>query len=112
MKEWDATNSTFPDGLAAFAKKTDWKFQMHNRMWSDDNIYATQNGGKYKFFVEPQAPRGSGQKSGPGESGLSIPDDQHLWDDLMSNKTENEIPLVVYEQDWVRARPLVVHNDR
>lgn len=102
VKEWDATNSTFPDGLAAFAKKTDWKFQMHNRMWSDDNIYATQNGGKYNFHVEPQAPRGSGQKSGPGESGLSIPDDQHLWDDLMSNKTENDIPLVVYEQDWVR----------
>jgi hypothetical protein len=101
VKEWDATNSTFPDGLAAFAKKSDWKFQMHNRMWSDDNIYATQNGGKYHFHVEPQAPRGSGQKSGPGESGLSIPDDQQLWDDLMSNKTENEIPLVVYEQDWM-----------
>ena len=54
MKEWDATNSTFPDGLAAFAEKSGWKFQMHNRMWSDDNIYATQNGGKYKFIVEPQ----------------------------------------------------------
>ena len=54
VKEWDATNSTFPDGLAAFAEKSGWKFQMHNRMWSDDNIYATQNGGKYKFIVEPQ----------------------------------------------------------
>ena len=54
VKEWDATNSTFPDGLAAFAEKSGWKFQMHNRMWSDDNVYATQNGGKYKFIVEPQ----------------------------------------------------------
>ena len=56
-----------------------WQFQMHNRMWSDNNVYggcfarnnhltpgvrhqlcsilpcsaATQNGGKYKFIVEP-----------------------------------------------------------
>ena len=42
----------------------------------------------------PQAPRGSG-KSGPGDSGLSIPDDQKLWDDLMTNKTEHGVPLVV-----------------
>ena len=68
---------------------------------SDDNVYAKQNGGKYNFFVEPQAPKGPGHKSGPGESGLSIPDDQNLWDDLMTNKTEHEIPLVVYEQDWM-----------
>jgi hypothetical protein len=47
LKEWDATNTTFPDGLKAFAEKTGWKFQMHNRMWADNNVYATQNGGKY-----------------------------------------------------------------
>ena len=33
LKEWDATNQTFPDGLKSFAEKTDWKFQMHNRYW-------------------------------------------------------------------------------
>ena len=88
LKEWDATNTTFPDGLQAFAEKTGWKFQMHNRMWADDNIYATQNGGKYKFIVEPSKK-------------LAIPDEQALWDDLMSNKTEHGIPLHVYEQDWM-----------
>ena len=31
LKEWDATTDTFPDGLKAFADKTQWKFQMHNR---------------------------------------------------------------------------------
>jgi len=28
------------------------KFQMHNRFWADDNVYAEENGGKYKFMVE------------------------------------------------------------
>ena len=57
-------------------------------MWADNNVYATQNGGKYKFLVEPDVK-------------LAIPDDQSLWDDLMSNKTEHGIPLSVYEQDWM-----------
>ena len=48
LKEWDATNSTFPDGLVTFAEKTGWTFQMHNRMWANDNIYAKQNGGNCK----------------------------------------------------------------
>ena len=76
LEEWDATNKTFPDGLAAFAKKTGWKFQMHNRYWSDDNVYATQNGGKYEFVID----RSPGSK-------MAIPTQQKLWDDLMTNKT-------------------------
>jgi len=91
LKEWDATNSTFPDGLAPFAKKTGWKFQMHNRHWSDNNVYAKQNGGNYDFVLDPA----------PAGSGMAMPLGQHLWDDLMSNKTENGIPLSVYEQDWL-----------
>ena len=50
----DATNSTFPEGLKAFADKTDWKFQMHNRYWSDNNVYSKENGGKYEFLTEPE----------------------------------------------------------
>ena len=98
VKEWDATNSTFPDGLAAFAKNTGWKFQMHNRMWSDNNIYAKENGGKYGFIVEPLPDDGPADQ---GESGLAIPTDQLLWDDLISNKTEHGVPMAVYEQDWM-----------
>ena len=52
LKEWDATNATFPDGLKAFADKTGWQFQMHNRYWSDNNVYAKQNGGKYDFMID------------------------------------------------------------
>lgn len=91
VKEWDATNSTIPDGLATLAKTTGWKFQMHNRMWSDNNVYARQNGGNYDFVVEPlPGPDASTDKTdvmadsaAPGESGLAIPDDQDLWDDLI-----------------------------
>ena len=98
VAEWDATNKTIPDGLAALAKSTDWKFQMHNRMWSDNNVYAKQNGGNYNFIVEPSPEDGPAT---PGESGLAIPNDQTLWDDLIANKTKNGVPMVVYEQDWM-----------
>eukprot|EP01050_Picozoa_sp_SAG11_P016879 SAG11_NODE_2359_length_3464_cov_2.039525_3_plen_99_part_00 len=57
-------------------------------MWADDNVYSTENGGKYKFIEERDVK-------------LAIPDGQSLWDDLMSNKTEHGIPLHVYEQDWM-----------
>lgn len=86
VKEWDATNSTFPDGLVSFAEKTGWRFQMHNRMWAADNIYAKQNGGKYDFIINDN---------------LAIPTGQDLWDDLIANKTKGGIPLSVYEQDWM-----------
>ena len=86
VQEWDATKATFPSGLGDFQKKTGWKFQMHNRMWSADNIYAKQNGGKYDFIMEEG-------------NVLTIPDDQSLWDDLIANKTS--VGLVTYEQDWM-----------
>jgi hypothetical protein len=89
LKEWDATNSTFPDGLKAFALETNWKFQMHNRYWSDNNVYSTENGGKYKFLTEPE----------PNQ--MAMPLEQQLWDDLMENKSKAGIPLAVYEQDWL-----------
>jgi len=100
LKEWDATASTFPNGLKSFAARTGWQFQMHNRMWSDDNVYAKQNGGNYEFIVEPLPPSGS-QNPVVGASGMAIPTEQALWDDLIANKTKNGVPMVVYEQDWL-----------
>lgn len=88
LKEWDATNATFPDGLKAFADKTGWQFQMHNRYWSDNNVYAKQNGGKYDFMIDDSTQ-------------YAMPLVQDLWDDLISNKTDSGVPLSVYEQDWL-----------
>ena len=84
VAEWDARPDVFPSGLAAFHAATNWSFQMHNRMWSANNVYAKANGGRYDFIVEKT---------------LAVPNDQRLWDDLIANKTA--VGLVVYEQDWL-----------
>ena len=89
VKEWDATGSTFPHGLRAFATTTGWRFMMHNRHWSDDNVYGSKNGGKYAFVYTPNG------------SQMAMPTEQALWDDLMANKTQGGVPLSVYEQDWL-----------
>ena len=51
-KSWTPGPNTFPQGLAPFHNKTGWKITAHNRMWSSDNVYATQNGGKFKWIIE------------------------------------------------------------
>jgi hypothetical protein len=84
VKEWEPTDQAFPHGFDAFRKSTGWDMQMHNRMWSNDNVYAKENGGDYDFVLEDP---------------LSIPTEQRFWDDLMANKTEQG--LVLYEQDWM-----------
>ena len=38
-----------------FAEKTGWKFQMHNRMWPEENVYAKQNGGNCELAI-PDGP--------------------------------------------------------
>ncbi|KAH8063027.1 hypothetical protein JL722_2182 [Aureococcus anophagefferens] len=51
VKNWTCTAETFPGGCADFSETTGWKFQLHNRMWSADNVYAKQNGGSYDFLT-------------------------------------------------------------
>ena len=52
---------------------------MHNRHWSDNNIYAKQNGGQYDFIVEHP---------------LAIPNSSEFWIDLIANKTKSGIVVV------------------
>lgn len=84
VKNWTAQPKIFPDGMSYVHTKTDWMFQLHNRYWSPDNIYATKNGGDYAYIIE---------------NGFAIPTDERLWDDLMHNATLNG--MVTYEQDWL-----------
>ena len=58
------------------------------RYWSDNTVYAKENGGKYQFLVEKSAQ-------------LAMPLEQTLWDDLIANKTMQGVPMSVYEQDWM-----------
>ena len=46
-----------------FRLLADWKYQMHNRYWSDNNVYSTENGGKYKFLTEPSNPATNGTQN-------------------------------------------------
>jgi hypothetical protein len=84
VKNWTAQPRIFPDGMAYVHQQTGWPFQLHNRFWATDNIYARQNGGDYGFIVEDK---------------YAIPTDQELWDDLMDNATH--WGMETYEQDWL-----------
>jgi hypothetical protein len=83
-KSWVPDLNTFPDGLASFHNKTDWRITAHNRMWSSENVYAKQNGGKYNWLIEGKE---------------AVPLGQLFWDDLMEQG--KAWGLYVYEQDWL-----------
>ena len=82
---WTAKPDVFPHGLAWLHEQLGVPFFMHNRMWSSETIYASQNGGAYEFDVEVA-------------NSLAIPLSQVFWDDLLANNTPY---LLVYEQDWM-----------
>lgn len=42
--------------------------------WSADNIYATQNGGNYQFYIDE-------------DTSTAVPLGQQLWEDLFKNAT-------------------------
>lgn len=86
VTDWNATAKTFPDGLVAFHEKVGMPFYAHNRMWSSENVYASQNGGDYQFIVEPS-------------NDLAIPVEARFWNDLLANASQ--WGMIVYEQDWM-----------
>lgn len=88
VKNWTATNDTFPrGGLPGFHKTVKLPVIAHNRYWSSETVYAHENGGTYNFIIEKK-------------NGKAIPDDQSFWDDLLRNGTQ-KWGLAVYEQDWL-----------
>ena len=62
------------------------QFVAHNRFWSSQNVYATQNGGKYVFHLDET-------------TGAAIPLEEQFWTDLFTNSSK--WGLRVYEQDWL-----------
>jgi hypothetical protein len=75
VKNWTAKAKVFPDGISGLRDKTGWEFQLHNRYWASDNVYAKQNNGSYDFMMDP---KGS----------LALPTEQLFWDELMHNASE------------------------
>ena len=96
VKNWTAQPRIFPDGMGHVHEATGWPFQLHNRYWSTDNIYAKQNGGTYDFIVE-------------GTEGYAIPTDQQLWDDLMANASKTGMETYLLRTAYVQ--PMHTHLD-
>jgi hypothetical protein len=80
VRNWSCTAQAFPRGCQGLAEELDWRFMLHNREWSADNVYR----GAYDFAVEPP---------------LALPLTQNFWDDLLRNASD--WGMVVYEQDWL-----------
>jgi hypothetical protein len=90
VTDWAPMPRDFPTGLNATSRlhrTTNWGMQAHNRYWSDQNIYAKQNGGDYEFLIQ----NGSG----------AVPITQRFWDDFFAQSKEIIANLEVYEQDWL-----------
>ena len=71
VKSWTALNDVFPNGLENLYVKTGLKVVAHNRYWSTDNVYASQNGGIYHFIIENDTKR-------------ALPQDNKFWVDLFT----------------------------
>ena len=107
-KRWEPTPQTFPHGLAWLHEQTGFRWQLHNRYWSSDVDYATQNNGTYEFFIPgSNCSDATGnlnvkdwQNKGctkPGQ--FSLPTSADLFEDIMRNATS--WGMVTYEQDWM-----------
>ncbi|XP_077969877.1 uncharacterized protein LOC120331113 [Styela clava] len=86
VKEWVAMPSIFPNGTVGLFQEHGMPVAAHNRYWASDNVYATQNGGKYSFYIDTL-------------SGKALPDDYRFWSDFFHNATK--WGLILYEQDWL-----------
>ncbi|KAL3880433.1 hypothetical protein ACJMK2_032671 [Sinanodonta woodiana] len=84
VKTWVAMEGIFPDGLRYVWNALDLPIAAHNRYWSSQTTYAIQNGGKFKFLLEPPK---------------AIPVDQTFWDSFFQDA--KQWGLILYEQDWL-----------
>eukprot|EP00040_Diaphanoeca_grandis_P033743 m.207342 g.207342 ORF g.207342 m.207342 type:complete len:853 (+) comp32982_c0_seq1:157-2715(+) len=85
----DADPKIFPSGLRSIYKATGWQVVAHARAWADDNVYATNNGGKYPFVAG---------KDLEGQA-IGLPLTSEFWDDLFVNA--REWGCLQYQQDWM-----------
>jgi hypothetical protein len=84
-KEWSPGPGVFPDGLYHLFNLTGWVYTAHNRMWSNEAVYAQKNHGSWPWIV-PQ-------------NGNSLPTSQAFWDWLIASG--KQWGLAMYEQDWL-----------
>lgn len=85
----DADPKIFPSGLRYMYDQTNWPVVAHARAWAKDNVYATQNGGKYDFVegVDLQ------------NQTIALPMTSSFWDDLFADA--RQWGCLQYQQDWM-----------
>lgn len=88
VTNWTAMPDIFPEGIESLYQQTGWLVQAHNRYWSYENVYASQNGGDFKFIEDAQYPQGA------------VPVDKTFWTSLLKPGAQHWA-LRVYEQDWL-----------
>ena len=88
VSNWKPMEDVFPDGMEYVYAATGMLVQAHNRYWSGHAVYAEQNGGAYKFLIDPI-------------TGFGLPLEQVFWDDLFG-ANKGSWGLRVYEQDWLK----------
>lgn len=81
VKDWSARSDVFPNGLQHLHEATNMSFQLHNRYWAPDTVYAKQNGGSYEFLVEEQ---------------YALPLESRFWEFLLARA--KSWGMSVYEQ--------------
>lgn len=81
MSNWVSRPDVFPHGIGALRNGTGWPVMGHNRYWASDNVYATANGGDYRFVIER---RGEGRRF----ADMALPEEGRFWDDLMANASK------------------------
>ena len=86
VTEWVAKPGVFPSGMDNMVNTLEWSVTAHNRYWSYETVYATQNGGEYPFIVEKSLFK-------------AIPTSETFWNDLMENSTW--LHGGTYLQDWL-----------
>jgi hypothetical protein len=74
----------FPGGNAGIRNltaTTGWKVIAHNRYWSADTSYASQNGGEWQFYID--AP------SSPAGGSMAVPLQQEFWEWLLTDAAKS-----------------------
>lgn len=95
VANWTARPDVFEGGAAGvreLVELSNWKITAHNRYWSSDNVYASQNGGKWDFYVDKSGSPAGGQ--------MAVPLEAAFWEWLLTSSV-TEWGLTTYEQDWL-----------
>lgn len=97
LLNWTARPDIFPNGLQYIKDKTDWPFQLHNRYFAPNTVYASNP-------LEPIGPTDYKGKTFPfvfsKQTGNGVPQTGEFWEYFFEIK-QGSTGGVSYIQDWI-----------